>query len=173
MNSFFIPALAGQIYAMPGMQTSLNAVINRPGEFDGFSANYSGAGFSDMKFKFHGMDNVNFDHWVQKIKANAALDRPSYLALEKPSRREPVRHYGSVDPTLYHAILNRCVNENTICMDQMMMADEQSNRRVYLREEAGTDPVLLAKLDNALTQDICRAYPVLSDFSDPSVVKGR
>ena len=35
MNSFFIPALAGQIYAMPGMQTSLNAVINRPGEFEG------------------------------------------------------------------------------------------------------------------------------------------
>ncbi|MFP3617118.1 ubiquinol oxidase subunit II, partial [Paraburkholderia sp. SIMBA_050] len=26
MNSFFIPALAGQIYAMPGMQTTLHAV---------------------------------------------------------------------------------------------------------------------------------------------------
>jgi cytochrome o ubiquinol oxidase subunit 2 len=31
MNSFFIPALAGQVYAMPGMQTQLHAVINQPG----------------------------------------------------------------------------------------------------------------------------------------------
>ena len=50
MNSFFIPALAGQIYAMPGMETKLHAVINKPGEFEGFSANYSGAGFSGMRF---------------------------------------------------------------------------------------------------------------------------
>ncbi len=35
MNSFFIPALAGQIYAMPSMETKLHAVINRPGEYDG------------------------------------------------------------------------------------------------------------------------------------------
>src|SRR3546814_10389443 len=47
MNSFFIPALAGQIYAMPGMETQLHAVINKPGDYTGFSANYSGAGFSD------------------------------------------------------------------------------------------------------------------------------
>ena len=40
MNSFFVPALAGQIYAMPGMQTVLHAVANKPGTFDGFSANY-------------------------------------------------------------------------------------------------------------------------------------
>src|SRR4051812_44030269 len=55
MNSFYIPALAGQIYAMPGMETKMHAVINKAGEFEGFSANYSGAGFSDMRFKFHGM----------------------------------------------------------------------------------------------------------------------
>jgi cytochrome o ubiquinol oxidase subunit 2 len=42
MNSFYIPALAGQIYAMPGMTSELNAVLNKTGTFDGFSANYSG-----------------------------------------------------------------------------------------------------------------------------------
>ncbi|MGC7986073.1 cytochrome ubiquinol oxidase subunit II, partial [Salmonella enterica] len=46
MNSFYIPALAGQIYAMPGMETKLHAVINEAGAYRGFSANYSGAGFS-------------------------------------------------------------------------------------------------------------------------------
>ena len=40
MNSFFIPALAGQIYAMPNMETQLQAVMNKPGDFEGFSANY-------------------------------------------------------------------------------------------------------------------------------------
>ncbi len=124
MNSFFIPALAGQIYAMPGMETSLHAVINRPGEFEGFSANYSGAGFSDMRFKFHGMSAENFDRWVQAAKAGGGgLDRANYLQLEKPSVREPVRRYGSVDADLYHAIMNRCVGPNQTCMDQMMAAD--------------------------------------------------
>ncbi|SFC87596.1 ubiquinol oxidase subunit II [Collimonas sp. OK412] len=124
MNSFFIPALAGQIYAMPGMQTSLNAVINRPGEYDGFSANYSGAGFSDMKFKFHGMTAENFDNWVKTTKAaSGKLDRADYLQLEKPSEKEPVRYYGAVDPSLYHAILNRCIEPGQMCMDQMMAAD--------------------------------------------------
>lgn len=70
MNSFFVPALAGQIYAMPGMQTTLHAVANKPGTFDGFSANYSGAGFSNMRFKFHAMDQGGFDQWVARVKAS-------------------------------------------------------------------------------------------------------
>ena len=68
MNSFFIPALAGQIYAMPAMETKLHAVINKPGVFDGFSANYSGPGFSGMHFKFHGVDEANFEKWIAKAK---------------------------------------------------------------------------------------------------------
>src|SRR3984893_134077 len=69
MNSFYVPALAGQIYAMPGMQTQLNAVMNRPGEYDGFSANYSGAGFSGMHFEFRGVTADEFRKWVQSAKA--------------------------------------------------------------------------------------------------------
>src|SRR5690606_15198877 len=64
MNSFFIPALAGQVYTMPGMQTKLHAVINEPGTYKGFSANYSGAGFSGMNFQFHGMNDAEFEQWV-------------------------------------------------------------------------------------------------------------
>jgi cytochrome o ubiquinol oxidase subunit 2 len=121
MNSFYIPALAGQIYAMPGMETSLNAVINQPGEFEGFSANYSGAGFSDMHFKFHGMTTENFNQWVQAAKVGGtALSRADYLQLEKPSVRDSVHLYGTVDADLYHAILNRCIAPGTMCMDQMM-----------------------------------------------------
>jgi cytochrome o ubiquinol oxidase subunit 2 len=124
MNSFYIPALAGQIYAMPGMETQLNAVINKAGNYEGFSANYSGAGFSDMKFRFHGLSDAGFEAWVQKNRAaGTTLDRDGYLALEKPSVREPVRRYAGVAPDLYHAILNRCVDGKQMCMDEMMAKD--------------------------------------------------
>ncbi|WGT66404.1 ubiquinol oxidase subunit II [Variovorax paradoxus] len=125
MNSFFIPALAGQIYAMPGMETKLHAVINKPGEFEGFSANYSGAGFSGMRFKFHGLSNEGFQEWVKRAKAgkDGELTRETYLKLEAPSERDPVRHYTSVAPDLYDAILNRCVDRNKMCMKQMMAID--------------------------------------------------
>ncbi|KAA1337032.1 ubiquinol oxidase subunit II, partial [Escherichia coli] len=38
MNSFFIPQLGGQIYAMAGMQTKLHLIANSAGKYDGFSA---------------------------------------------------------------------------------------------------------------------------------------
>ncbi len=124
MNSFYIPALAGQIYAMPGMETKLHAVINAPGEFEGFSANYSGAGFSGMRFKFHGLSPAGFDAWLQTARSSGEmLDRPTYLTLERPSAREPARHYARVAPGLYDAILNRCVAPGQMCMTQMMAID--------------------------------------------------
>lgn len=124
MNSFFIPALAGQIYAMPGMETKLHAVINKPGDFEGFSANYSGAGFSHMRFRFAALDGAGFDRWVADVRAKPeALTREVYRALEKPSAREPVRHFGSTMAGLYDAILNLCVEPTKMCMHDMMAID--------------------------------------------------
>lgn len=124
MNSFFIPALAGQIYAMPGMQTQLNAVINYPGEFEGFSANYSGSGFSGMYFKFKGLSHDEFEHWVSSARASdAMLSREVYLKLEQPSERNPVQRFSSVAPDLFSAILNQCVEPNRMCMKDMMAID--------------------------------------------------
>jgi cytochrome o ubiquinol oxidase subunit 2 len=155
MNSFYIPALAGQIYAMPGMQTTLNAVINKPGTYNGFSSNYSGAGFSDMRFKFHGKDQAGFDAWVKSVKAGAAganeagtLDRTTYMALEKPSQREAVRHYGTVDSALYDAILNRCVEPGAACMNHTMAADAHANEHA----SASHKPAMLAQ---AAAAEIC------------------
>ena len=110
MNSFFIPALAGQVYAMPGMQTQLNAVMNSPGEYEGFSANYSGAGFSGMRFKFKGLSPQGFSQWVQSAKGTGQeLNAEGYRKLAAPSEGEPVHLYSSVDASLYDAILNQCV----------------------------------------------------------------
>jgi cytochrome o ubiquinol oxidase subunit II len=124
MNSFYIPALAGQIYAMPGMQTQLHGVINKPGVYEGFSANYSGAGFSNMRFKFHGLDQKGFDTWVAQVKANGtALNQDAYMKLEKPSEKDPVRYYASTEKNLYNKILNMCVDPEKMCVDKMMHID--------------------------------------------------
>jgi cytochrome o ubiquinol oxidase subunit 2 len=124
MNSFYIPALAGQIYAMPGMQTKLHAVINAAGVYEGFSANYSGGGFSNMRFKFLALSTEDFEQWVQTTKITGEqLGRSEYLSLEKPSEREPVRRFAKVEDRLYEAVLNRCVDRNKMCMNQMMAID--------------------------------------------------
>ncbi len=124
MNALFIPAVAGQIYAMPGMQTQLHAVINTPGQFTGFSSNYSGQGFSDMNFKVYGMTKAGFAQWVQSIKAGGGtLTRPIYTVLAEPSDAEPVRRYATVDPTLFGAIVNQCVQPGQLCVSQMMRMD--------------------------------------------------
>ncbi len=124
MNSFYIPALAGQIYAMPGMETKLHAVINRPGEYVGFSANYSGDGFSNMRFAFHGLDDAGFDRWVQTVRTSTGnLNREHYLELEKPSEKVPVIHYGAVEAGLFDAVINMCVEPGKMCMGEMMQID--------------------------------------------------
>lgn len=120
MNSFYIPALAGQIYAMPGMQTTLHGVINEAGEYKGFSANYSGSGFSGMKFAFHGLDQAGFDRWVSGVRASGqGLDRPGYLRLAQPSENVPPAHYSNVDATLFDAVVNMCVEPGTTCGGHM------------------------------------------------------
>jgi cytochrome o ubiquinol oxidase subunit 2 len=148
MNSFFVPALAGQIYAMPGMETKLHAVINKPGEYQGLSANYSGAGFSHMRFKFHGLSQADYDQWVQKVKSTGtALGRTEYLALAKPSEQEPVRYFNAVDSGLYEAILNMCADPSKMCMSEMMHIDanggagkdSQENRERLIYDNRGGD----------------------------------
>ncbi|ARU06824.1 ubiquinol oxidase subunit II [Comamonas serinivorans] len=124
MNAFYVPDLAGMIYTMPGMETQLNAVINKPGEFPGKSAHYSGAGFAGMTFKFHGLSDQDFDAWVAKAKAEGQpLSRDAYRELVKPSERNPVQLFSSVEDQLYQRILNRCVEDGQVCMHEIMAKD--------------------------------------------------
>lgn len=125
MNAFYIPALAGMIYTMPGMQTTLNAVINKPGNYEGFSSHYSGAGFSGMRFRFHGVSDAGFEAWVNQVKQRGGgLNRASYLQLEKPSEKVPVRYYNAVEPKIFTAIVEQCVQPGKVCMSQMMHGGE-------------------------------------------------
>jgi len=112
MNSFFIPQLGGQIYAMGGMQTKLSLIASQAGSYDGISAQYSGAGFSGMKFKALAMNQQGFENWIAKARLSPArLDRLRYTALSKPSQDHPVEYFSSADPQLFQEILREIRGE--------------------------------------------------------------
>ena len=141
MNSFFVPTLAGQIYAMPGMETQMHAVADRPVESTGFSSNYSGSGFSDMRFAFHGLAPGDFDRWIAGVRAGGGdLDRARYAQLVQPSERAPVQHFAAVAPTLYPAILNMCVDPAHACESMTMGADSHSDAAARVPARAAPAP---------------------------------
>lgn len=107
MNSFFIPQLGSQIYSMAGMETKLHLIANEPGTFKGFSANYSGAGFTGMKFNAIATPTkANFEQWVSNIKAqDNSLTKARYDELAKASENNPVTYFSNVDDGLFHTIV--------------------------------------------------------------------
>ncbi len=111
MNSFFIPQLGTQIYAMAGMQTRLHLIADHAGDFDGLSANFSGKGFSDMKFRTIASDQQDFDAWVQKVKASSTqLSMDKYAQVAQPSEKVPVQYFSTVDPKLFNNIIAKYNN---------------------------------------------------------------
>ena len=106
MNSFFVPQLGSQIYAMGGMTTHLNLLADQPGEYPGFSAMFSGDGFSDMRFIVKAVSAQDFARWVEQVRGSgAALDDATYAALAKPSQNVTPITYGSVAPRLFERII--------------------------------------------------------------------
>jgi cytochrome o ubiquinol oxidase subunit 2 len=107
MNSFFIPQLGSQIYTMGGMTTHLNLLADNPGEFPGFSANYSGGGFAEMRFIAKAVPAGDFDTWVNQVRGSgSALDDAAYAELAKPSTAVPPTTYRSVTPNFFEHILD-------------------------------------------------------------------
>jgi len=107
MNSFFVPQLGSQIYTMAGMETHLNLLADKPGEYPGISANYSGDGFADMRFTVNAVLPGDFDKWIaQAHGAGSSLDPAGYAALAKPSKAVPPATFGSVEGNLFERIVN-------------------------------------------------------------------
>ncbi|WP_075432093.1 ubiquinol oxidase subunit II [Buchnera aphidicola] len=109
MNSFFIPDLGSQIYAMAGMSTELNLKARKTGVCKGMSTNYSGKGFSNMKFDVHVVkDFKKFQKWVNEVKLskNKLIFKKQFLNISKPSENIFVQYFSYVDPLLFYKIIN-------------------------------------------------------------------
>lgn len=108
MNSFWIPQLGGQIYAMTGMSTKLNLIADKPGEYQGSAAEINGKGFSGMKFVAKASSQADFDNWVAAVKEKGnVLTFAEYERLAKPSEKNPVITYSSVEENLYNKIMTK------------------------------------------------------------------
>ena len=108
MNSFWIPQLGGQIYAMAGMSTQLHLMADKAGSYRGSSANLSGQGFADMKFIAKSSTGGDFDSWIRSVKhSQNNLTLEGYNKLAQPSQNNPVVTYSSKPSTLYDTILTK------------------------------------------------------------------
>jgi cytochrome o ubiquinol oxidase subunit 2 len=107
MNSFFVPQLGGQIYAMSGMVTRLHLQADHPGTYPGLSAMFSGDGFSDMRFTVDAVSNDKFAQWVSQAReAGPLLDTQSYKDLAKPSKAIAPFTYRAVAADLFSGVVN-------------------------------------------------------------------
>jgi cytochrome o ubiquinol oxidase subunit 2 len=107
MNSFFVPQLGSQIYTMAGMATQLNLMADNPGAYPGLSAQFSGDGFSDMRFDVQALKQADFKAWLAKAQAEGpALDNAGYTNLARASSAVAPASYREVSPGLFDRIVN-------------------------------------------------------------------
>ncbi|SFL17836.1 cytochrome bo3 quinol oxidase subunit 2 [Loktanella salsilacus] len=140
MNAFYVPDMVGMIYAMAGMETELNGVLNSEGTYEGFASHYNGAGFSKMRFDVQALDEAGFAAWVADAQSVPQdLTRATFEQLEQPSIDDDVAYYASVEDGLWRRIVNMCVGEDTMCMDEMMMIDAMGGGGLEGMPDAGMD----------------------------------
>lgn len=115
INSFFIPRLGGQLYAMAGMENKLNLMATHAGTYKGLSSNYSGYGFSGMRFEVHAQDKAGYEAWVAKVKASSkSLDDETYNKLTCKSRDNKVEYFNNPDPLRFKNIINDAIAFNQL-----------------------------------------------------------
>lgn len=106
MNSFWIPRLGGQIYAMPAMRSKLHLIASEVGTFRGVSANISGKGFAGMTFTAKASSEEEFTQWVNQVKQSQKhLTLAEYDQLAKPTEYHPVEYYQLMQDDLFERIL--------------------------------------------------------------------
>ena len=106
MNSFWIPQLGGQMYAMAGMVTPLHLMASVPGEYPGKAAEINGAGYAGMTFMAKAVAPNDFDAWVNSVKQSSpALTVDAYNQLSAPSQDVPPSSYSGVQSGLYDNIV--------------------------------------------------------------------
>ena len=110
MQSLLMPRLAGQIYAMAGMTTQLNAEISEPGTYWGENTQFNGDGFQDQKFQVLGVSTADFARWVASVQeAPTPLDDKAYQSLSRQSVLPHPITFGSVEPGIFAKIVHQAI----------------------------------------------------------------
>jgi cytochrome o ubiquinol oxidase subunit 2 len=113
MNSFWIPQLGGQVYAMAGMTTQLHLEASQPGDYRGVSANISGRGFADMHFIARADSESAFNAWVNQVRQSPnKLSFDDYEQLAKPSSNQAPAYYANFQTDLFATILSKFMSHS-------------------------------------------------------------
>ncbi|MHB8255228.1 MAG: cytochrome ubiquinol oxidase subunit II [Acidiferrobacter sp.] len=108
VNDFFIPNLAGMIDVMPGMRTKQVLVADKLGQYKGYSANFSGGGFSWMGFKTSVVSENGFRDWVKKVQLSPhRLNYAKFNAFAKPTKNVDGKtdHFSHVSGRLFDRVI--------------------------------------------------------------------
>ncbi len=139
MNSFWIPRLGGQVYAMNGMSTKLHLMADTPGDYPGSSVNISGKGFAKMRFTAHVTTDSEYRQWLKETATKTSLDWERYQALARPTDDTSSHFYALKDANLYSKVIEKYMptgthdvqkgdhskNNESHSMDGMSMDDMQ------------------------------------------------
>ncbi len=119
MNSFWIPQLGGQVYAMGGMTTQLHLMGSKEGDYKGLSANFSGDGFGGMKFIARVSSVSSYEDWLKEVRNSPyALTESEYEMLRKPTSYDGISYYAFSQPGLFQKIVDRyMLPENSFSPD--------------------------------------------------------
>ena len=108
MQSLLLPRLAGQIYAMAGMETELNIATNEPGTYRGENVQFNGDGFQRQSFPLIARSSADFDRWLADAhRQSTTLDISGYDKLAARSVLPYPEIFGSVAPGLFKSILDQ------------------------------------------------------------------
>jgi cytochrome o ubiquinol oxidase subunit 2 len=151
MSTFYAPTMAGMVYVMPGMQSTLHAVLDRPVTDEGLSGNYTGSGFANMRFKLRGVPAAQFQQWLARAKGSGrALDMATYSELVRPSEKVPIIHFAAADSDLFRRILERCVEPGKPCMTDVMRHDAGAHSGHAMPPRGDSAPLHGQKPEGAL-----------------------
>lgn len=73
LHNFWIPALHGKRYLVPGQTTELRLEADEPGEYWGHCAEFCGLSHSLMRTRVLAVEQAEFDRWVEAQQEPATL----------------------------------------------------------------------------------------------------
>ncbi|MCB0749704.1 MAG: ubiquinol oxidase subunit II, partial [Ignavibacteriae bacterium] len=121
MNSFWIPDLGGQIYAMSGMKSQLSLEASQDGVYKGVSANISGEGFSDMNFNVYSVADSQFNQWVSTVQnSDENLNSETYDQIAEKSTDKSLKEYKLSDNNLFDYVLHKGMGHSSNEMSSPM-----------------------------------------------------
>jgi cytochrome o ubiquinol oxidase subunit 2 len=119
MDAFWVPQLGSQIYTMPGMTTRLNLLAYHPGDYAGLSSNFSGDGFSDMRFVVHAVPAAVFSQWLTAAQSEGeTLDAGTYSQLAQTGSDVSIKTFAKVEQGLFERIERESIGAPAVLTEQ-------------------------------------------------------